>query len=471
MGVRITTIGRGAPGVNGVPGDTFNNKELLEHLKSGLSLWQRMGLRISPSKQKEAERGIEVLEKKTGIKERQIFISDTLYPNQCLAAASGLNAFELQRKKDTKFDPKEIDGFIFVTDTEDTVFPASGKAVAKVLGITPKHYSNSSMACSSIANALWQAGSWFEFDPDCKKVLIIACDITTRLHQANTKVQPFLFGDQAVALIVEKTSSKGGFKLSNVLLNLNAPDIVHVPLYTGDPDTAHKNFTRSDFGNDKNLKSFGRYDARSIGEMFKYFLKHRGIESHEDENKNRNGNGNSINGFIRDLFSRLNFQRKGEIREDEKIILPQIGLNIIRNSAGYAGVNWEDFRENIAQNTVVNHGVTGAAGTPLAMFYMDQSTPVSDTYFTAILSAIGGINAMFTYDPNARKNMTLEYNLTPEMFQFEEETKSRDADSNPEIPVDVTVQTNNNHNGKKLGEPEPIAVNRIASAIKEVLQK
>lgn len=426
MGLSITAIGKGSPGHNGVPGDTFDNKELLKHLQKGLRFWQRGYLWINSSQLRKAERALEILEKKTGVRKRQMFISDTLYPNETLGTAAALDAITNKQVKDPKFDPRrDIDGFILVTDTRDLVFPVGGKAIIKALGIKPKHFANSFLACSSVVNAIFQAGAMFMMDKSCKTVLIVASDVTSRLHQPSAKKQPFLFGDQAVAFFVERTDSKGGFKISNTSLDPNAPDIVHVSLYTGDQLSSVKQFEKSDFGNDYNLKLFGDYESKSIAGLYRLYL----------ENGSQDSNSH-------DMY-----------------IVPQVSLNVLRKAAEDAEVDCSNYEGRLVPNTVTEYGITGAAGTPLAMYMLDQKSPISKTPYTAFISAIGGLNAMFTYDPNANEEISMGYEIIPERLLHNGKSNGK-SDGNG-FSLGVKVATN----GSLKVEPEYLDANYIASEI------
>lgn len=453
MGVTIAAIGKGSPGENGVPGETFTNIELLNRLKTGLNFWQRAGLSLSSKSQSAAERALEIFEKKTGIKRRQMYVSDTLFPNECLATAACIDAIERLKVIKPEFDANRIKGFIMVTDTNDMVFPVSGKAVAKVLGIRPKHYGNSSVACSSIVNAIQQACSWIVFDPklnvgDC--ILIVACDITSRLHQPNALKQPFLFGDQAVALILEKTNGTGGFSVSNVFLDTAAPDIVHFPLYTGDSPASKSNFSGSNFGNDTNLRDFGKYEERALAGLYRIFTSATSIGN----------NGTPI--------------LENGTRADDVFILPQVSKNVVKKSAQLAELNCPSFQSQLARSTVPNYGIIGAAGTPLAMYFLNGVQPLSNTRFTAFISAIGGVDALFTYDPKAGTVISYgDYDVTPEAVSFSTGNGHDDEGNGekllPNIPVDINKKAK--ANGKGVILPEQVTIDDIAFAIEHDLKK
>ncbi|MBI1859205.1 MAG: hypothetical protein HYR97_08865 [Candidatus Melainabacteria bacterium] len=439
MGLAITSIGKGSPGERSVPGDTFTNKQLLAHLKKGLNFWQRAGLWIAPSQIKKAERALVVLERKTGVKQRQMMISDTLYPNELLGTAAALDAIAQMKKKNPKFTPKDIHGFVLVTDTRDSVFPVSGKIIAKSLGIRPMHFANASLACSSVVNAFWQACSMMEYDEDCKYVLVVASDVTSRLHQPTAKKQPFLFGDQAVAFILEKTNGKGGIKVSNISLDVDAPDIFHAPLFTGDTPKHVDRFHNPDFGNDWNLKLFGEYEAKSIAGLYRYYL--------ATQVGGNNGTVSSNGDTHKEMF-----------------IVPQVSLNILNEGAKNAEVDCSDYEGRLVRNTVLEHGITGAAGTPLAMYYLNQTNSLSDTPFTAFISAIGGLNAMFTYDPSASKLFDYGFKIIPGSLI---QGKSSGEDGTlPDMNVQI-VKSNGHTNG--LAEPEHWEIDVAANEIISVL--
>ncbi len=388
MGVAISAIGKGSPGEKGIPGDTFTNKELLNHLKKGFSFWQRVGLKINPKK---VERSLSVFEKISGIKRRQLLISNSKFPNESLATAACLDAIKDMKSKDPSFSPEKIDGFISVTDTAGTIFPIYGKIILKSLDIKPKYFANTSLACSSITNAIQQACLWMEFDPECKYVLISACDITSRLHQSSAKKQPFLFGDQAVAMILERTNKKGGFIFSNLYVDPNAPDILHIPSYSGDTSYCKRNFSEGDFRNDENLKQFGEYESRAIGGLYSIYMQ-----------KNNALGERSIS--AKDGL-------RTTVEDGEIFIPPQVAKRIAQNAAENTGLDCKELEENTIESTVPNYAITGAAGTPLALYNLSRRRDLSNTRFTSFICAIGGINAIMTYDPKNNRSISFNYRI------------------------------------------------------------
>lgn len=402
MGLRISAIGRGCPGENNVPGDTFSNAELLKHLQKGLSPWLKLVLQFSKTQVKKAERSLEIFQKVSGIKERQLFINETPYPNECLGTAACLEAIKKVKAISPSFDESKIGGFIFVTDTNDTVFPISGKMVSRALGIKPRHFANASLVCSSILHAVEVASMWMEKDAECKYVLIATCDVTSRLHQQGTLKQPFLFGDQGVAIILEKNEGKGGFISSNLYLDTNAPDIVHVPLYSGDSNNCRRNFssTAQDNSNDENLKLFGQYETRAIAALYRIF-----IEQNKVEDKNH-----SL------PISSSTFKISGNMCEDEMFILPQIAVKIAKDSAKGAGIDCETLNGHLARSSVPKHGITGAAGTPLALHYLSEAGSVNANPWTAFFCGIGGANGILQYNPNAAESFNFGFDIDPSSF-------------------------------------------------------
>lgn len=393
MGIQITSIGRGSPGHNGVPGDTFTNKDLLNRLTKGLSFWQRAALTFAPGQLQKAERGLQVFEKVSGIKERQMLVTDNPYPNECLATAACEDAIKRQKEVDPDFDRSKIGGLIVVTDTQDTVFPISGKIVAKALGIQPSYFTNGSLACASIVNAIEQAASWMHFDQSnsCEYILVSTCDVTSRLHQPTAVKQPFLFGDQAVAFILKKTDGPGGFKVSNTFLDTDAPGIIHKSLYTGDTESSRVQFQREDFGNDGNLSSFGKYEAGAIAGLYRTLL------------RSTEGSEGGIEVKTRDGVS-------GRIHEDEFFLPPQVAKKIAKNAAKNAGIDCEDFEGHLARSSVPNFAITGAAGTPLALSMLEDDSPGAiRNRWSAIMCGIGGLNALVSYDPTAVEPLSYDY--------------------------------------------------------------
>lgn len=402
MGLQISAIGRGCPGENSVPGDTFSNAELLKHLQKGLSPWLKLVLQFSKTQAKKAERSLEIFQKVSGIRERQLFINETPYPNECLGTAACLEAIKKVKAVNPSFDESKIGGFIFVTDTNDTIFPISGKMVSRALGIKPRHFANASLVCSSILHAVEVASMWMEKDPECKYVLIATCDVTSRLHQQGTLKQPFLFGDQGVAIILEKNEGKGGFISSNLYLDTNAPDIVHVPLYSGDSSNCRRNFsaTANENSNDENLKLFGQYETRAIAALYRIFIEQNKVPIENDSLP----------------ISSSAFGISGKMSQDEMFILPQIAVKIAKDSAKGAGIDCATLDGHLARSSVPKHGITGAAGTPLALDYLSKTGSVTEHPWTAFFCGIGGANGILQYNPNATESFEFGFDINPNSF-------------------------------------------------------
>ncbi len=396
MGVSILSIGKGSPGENNVPGDTFTNRELLNKLQKGLNFWQRVGFSLSRAQREKAYKALDVFEKVSGVKQRQMFVSDTLYPNETLATAACLDAIKEAERRDPSFNKSKIDGVIAVTDTQDTIFPISGKAIAAALNIQPRHFANASMACSSIVDAIWQACSWMEKDARCNNILISACDVTSRLHQAKAMQQPFLFGDQAVAMILRREPGNGGFLISNVFVDTKAPDIIHSALYTGDSEESKSSFWASDFGNDINLKEFGRYESQAIAGLYRLYMANNADVTSKDPYKTIT----TVDGL------------KTQVAIDEQFIAPQVAKKVAQRGSESAGIDCSLLDANAVKSTVPEHGITGAAGTPLAMYYLNKQA-LQLPRFTSFICAIGGISAVMTYDPNASEILKYKYEITP----------------------------------------------------------
>lgn len=427
MGLQISAVGRGCPGVNNVPGDTFSNTELLKHLQKGLSPWIKIVLQFSKAQVKKAERSLEVFQKVSGIRERQLFINETPFPNECLGAAACIDAIEKIKARDPKFNESKIGGFIFVTDTNDSVFPISGKIVARALGIKPRHFGNASLVCSSILHAIQVASMWMENDPECKYVLIGTCDVTSRLHQKGAIKQPFLFGDQGVAIILEKKEGAGGFISSNLYLDTDAPDIVHVPLYSGDSSGCRRNFshTAEINSNDDNLKLFGQYETRAIAGLYKIFIEQNRV----------------LNGSTPIPISSSTLNVKGEISSDEIFVLPQIAVKIAKDSATNAGINCSTLDGKLARSSVPKHAITGAAGTPLALHYLDSTRSITEHPWTAFFCGIGGANGILQYNPDAKKGFQFGFDIDPNSFL---QSNGHEQElTQTEVPIVEAMVTNN----------------------------
>ena len=175
---------------------------------------------------------------------------------------------------------------------------------------------------------------------------------------------------------------------------------------------------------------------------------------------------------------------------EPKLILPQVGENVFKHVNKKLGVRQKAFDDVLVPNTVTTHAITGAASTPLAIYYQfnpeaAQGTPLEKqyegqtTFFpktggTLIMCAIGGIYAMVTYDPDADKMQEWRYTLNEDTLRLQD----FEADDVDEGVVNcqelegldrIAIRVEDNHAN---GNGESAKKNRITSdAVAKVIRK
>lgn len=375
MSVAIRAMDTALPGERGIKGNILTGQEILNFL---LGI-KRYPLKwFFPSKLRKIQGFVKKLERIVGIEARNILNDPTVkFPNTYLAVEAGKRTLEK-----AGVNPKDVQGFIFASDTSDFVFPSPGIAAAKLLGTNPKQFINCTMACVSIADALINACTWMEKGL-CDNVLILAGDVTSRLRLPRNRVEPFIFGDGFVGLYLEKGRSatettlaeKGGFTFSNLSVDTSQADLfVHRHIYPSELKFLFNSGLLDNFqDNDTGLDLLGDIDSQELALLLNDFL----------HNTN------------------------DEVGEATKVILPQTGKQTIGNGIcnfrDLTGVDITPFV--IANGSFKRHGNIGAGAVPLAWYEGQESGEIkkSDSIIFAI-AGVGGVKTVFKYDPKARVN-------------------------------------------------------------------
>jgi 3-oxoacyl-[acyl-carrier-protein] synthase-3 len=140
----------------------------------------------------------------TGIKSRRISTKNVCTSDLCLKAAEKLI-------QDMKWNKKEIDVLIFVTQTPDYILPATSCILQDKLGLEESCYTlDISLGCSgwiyglSVLTALLSTGNM-------KKGLLLAGDTISKTCSINDKSSYPLFGDAGTATAVEFYEGANGF--------------------------------------------------------------------------------------------------------------------------------------------------------------------------------------------------------------------------------------------------------------------
>lgn len=137
---------------------------------------------------------------KTGIEERRFAPKHITASDLCFHAAEKL--FE-----DNYINKDEIDILLFVSQTPDYRMPASSIILQHRLGLSKNTGCfDISLGCSGFVYGLSVAYSYANL-PGIRKVLLLDGETRSRIYHPKDRKTAFLFGDGAVACVVEKDNS------------------------------------------------------------------------------------------------------------------------------------------------------------------------------------------------------------------------------------------------------------------------
>ena len=138
-----------------------------------------------------------------GIKERYILKDESLG-----SSFLGTKAAEQLIEK-TGINPEEIDVVICATSTPDYAFPATGALIAHNTGMKKAFAYDVEAACAGFIVALANAVSYIE-SRRYKKVVVVAAEKMSSIVDYTDRATCPLFGDGAVAVLVEPTTEDIG---------------------------------------------------------------------------------------------------------------------------------------------------------------------------------------------------------------------------------------------------------------------
>lgn len=361
------------PGIDRVKGNVLTTKEVLDSA-------------IGKDGGKLARKITEQIESKSGIKLRSVIDPTLEDPNTYLASAS---AYKLLQN--LSMHPSKVEGFIFASNTPDYVFPPPGVPVMHVLGLNPMLNDYKANACSSFVSAIDEACYWIK-EGRVKNVLIVACDITTRLGLPNNFVERLLFGDGAVAVLLEAggPQDKGGFILTDQMFHPVTSSLVQ-----------HRNYRSLDI--QRQLTSPAPV-SEAVGNNKKSNEEAQSPLSLLLGNHHLNDDGYTILGSIDGrewAYILLDYKHKtGGL--PNKVLPPQIGNAVILKGASVVKeIEGIDIKPYIVDGSFQVHGNTGAAALPIALYEGIISGKIK---FSESVGApfvpLGGRSGYFAYDPN-----------------------------------------------------------------------
>ena len=138
-----------------------------------------------------------------GIRERRILKGEGLG-----SSFMGTKAVE-QLIERTGVNPEEIDVLICATSTPDYDFPASGALIANNVGMKKAYAYDVEAACAGFMISLMSAVSYIE-SGRYKKVIVVATEKMSSIVDYTDRATCPLFGDGAVAVLVEPTTEDIG---------------------------------------------------------------------------------------------------------------------------------------------------------------------------------------------------------------------------------------------------------------------
>ncbi|HEY9125226.1 MAG TPA: beta-ketoacyl-ACP synthase III [Bacteroidales bacterium] len=161
---------------------------------------------------------------RVGIKERRI-LKDK---DKATAFMGGEAAKKLLAKTNTS--PDTIDMVIVATVTPDMAFPSTACLVADYAGIKNAWGYDVSAACSSFLFTLQTASSFIE-SGKYKKILLVTADKMSSITDYTDRTTCVLFGDAAVAMLIEPTTQEVG--VMDAMLHIDGSGKDHLNLKAG----------------------------------------------------------------------------------------------------------------------------------------------------------------------------------------------------------------------------------------------
>lgn len=160
--------------------------------------------------------------------ELELFDGDTEYIEK-VAKSAGLNTrrtvddkttasdlcFNAAQKILKKFDKKNIDGLIFVTETPDYIVPSTAYVLHQRLGLEENcAVFDVNLGCSGYVYGLWLAASMIK-SGGCRNVLLLAGDTLSKTVHPKDRSVKILFGDggSATLLAADESAPPAFFEL------------------------------------------------------------------------------------------------------------------------------------------------------------------------------------------------------------------------------------------------------------------
>lgn len=139
---------------------------------------------------------------KTGVEERRFAHENQTASDLCYAAADKLFI-------DNNIDKSEIDILLFVSQTPDYRMPATSVVLQDRLGLSKSTAAfDINLGCSGFIYGLSVAYAYANM-PNIRKVLLLDGETRSKVYHPKDRKTGFIFGDAAVATIIEKQVNLG----------------------------------------------------------------------------------------------------------------------------------------------------------------------------------------------------------------------------------------------------------------------
>lgn len=298
--------------------------------------------------------------KRVGIKERRILKGEGL-------ATSDMGAEAVKKLlKKTGTSPDEVEVIITATISPDMMFPSTSCLIADKAGIKNAWGFDLSAACSGFIFALQTASQFIESGKN-KKVVLVAADKMSSITDYTDRTTCVLFGDAAVAMLLEPTNEPLGIIDHDLHIDGSGKDALYMKAGGSLKPASHETVDAKEHYMYQEGKSVFKVAVSSMADVS------------------------------------VNMMKKHNISAEELawFIPHQANLRIIEAVGKRMGLTKEKILINIQR-----YGNTTAATIPLCLWELEKSLKKGDKL---ILSAFGGgftwgtIYLKWGYDYNEAK--------------------------------------------------------------------
>jgi 3-oxoacyl-[acyl-carrier-protein] synthase-3 len=145
---------------------------------------------------------VDAIVDKTGVEQRRFSTINQTSSDLCYAAA--IKLFE-----DKEIDKSEIDVLLFISQTPDYRMPATSITLQHRLGLSKTTAAfDINLGCSAFVYGLSVAYAYANM-PGIGKVLLLNGETRSKVYHPKDRQTAFIFGDAAVAVIIEKQKNLG----------------------------------------------------------------------------------------------------------------------------------------------------------------------------------------------------------------------------------------------------------------------